>query len=498
MLAQKLVLSYSSRIIVQIVQIFASIVVARIAGPSVLGTLAFGMGYVGMLGFLADLGLGTAHIKKISEGAELSECLGTYKPLKYVLINLYFFGVIGFFVVQRYVFNVEFESDEHIYVIFIFLLVQVVGQLQSIPKTTFSAYTQQAKNDIPELIGTLLQQILRIILVVFGFRAIGLAWGNFATTILITPLIIFLFREYRTGKFNWTLAKEYFYIALPVMLTSVTSTMQSFLDIVLLQFFSNSEQVGYYSAGYRIGGFILLISQSVSLLFFPIFSQASKNKDEKLIISYVNRFKHFTLVFIMPILILVNLLSFEIVYLTLGDKFKSSARIMELINLAMFIRVLITPYSSVLVGYGFFKKGLKIGIIQFGFYLVILVLFLHPGVLNLGGIGAAIAICLGNLLMLLFYMFESYKIIPGLNDNVTLRYILVGLSSYSSGRIIFHYLNDLNHFETIILGIIIYIFVYLILYMLNLFTFSDFRYLRVIFDYKSLKKYIITELKKVN
>ena len=72
MLAQKLILSYSSKIVVQFFSIAASIVVARIAGPTVLGTVAFGLAYVSMFSFIADLGIGTAHIKLVSEGEEFS------------------------------------------------------------------------------------------------------------------------------------------------------------------------------------------------------------------------------------------------------------------------------------------------------------------------------------------------------------------------------------------------------------------------------------------
>ena len=51
MLAQKLILSYFSKIILQFVQIAVSIVIARIAGPTVFGTIAFGLAYVSMFQF---------------------------------------------------------------------------------------------------------------------------------------------------------------------------------------------------------------------------------------------------------------------------------------------------------------------------------------------------------------------------------------------------------------------------------------------------------------
>ena len=121
MIAQKLILSYSSRTAVQIIQIIASIIVARIAGPGVLGTVAFGLAYVNMFTFVADLGFGTAHIKKLSEGKDEAKCIGTFSRIKIVLVVLYVLFVVCFFIIQRYIFHASFESKDHIVVIFIML-----------------------------------------------------------------------------------------------------------------------------------------------------------------------------------------------------------------------------------------------------------------------------------------------------------------------------------------------------------------------------------------
>ena len=82
MLAQKLILSYSSKIVIQFIQIVASIVVARIAGPTVLGTVAFGLAFVSIFAFIADLGIGSAHMKLVSEGQDVGSCISTYSFLK--------------------------------------------------------------------------------------------------------------------------------------------------------------------------------------------------------------------------------------------------------------------------------------------------------------------------------------------------------------------------------------------------------------------------------
>ena len=121
MLKQKFILSYSSKIFVQFLSIAASIVVARVAGPTVMGTVAWALAYTQMLLFIADLGLGTAHIKMISEGKDEGKCIATFSLLKLGSITLYIFAFLGYYFVQKYIIGNEFESKIHEYVLFITL-----------------------------------------------------------------------------------------------------------------------------------------------------------------------------------------------------------------------------------------------------------------------------------------------------------------------------------------------------------------------------------------
>jgi O-antigen/teichoic acid export membrane protein len=70
MLAQKMALSYGSRIVVQFFQILTTIIIARIVGPSVLGTVAYGLAFGSLFKMIAELGVGTAHMKLLSEGRD--------------------------------------------------------------------------------------------------------------------------------------------------------------------------------------------------------------------------------------------------------------------------------------------------------------------------------------------------------------------------------------------------------------------------------------------
>ena len=60
-----------------------------------LGTIWFSMAFVGLFWGFSDLGFISAHIKRISEGKDLGECVGTFTLIKAALTVVLVFVVLG-------------------------------------------------------------------------------------------------------------------------------------------------------------------------------------------------------------------------------------------------------------------------------------------------------------------------------------------------------------------------------------------------------------------
>ena len=97
MLGQKLLLGVYSQIFIRILQMLVTIIVARVVGPEVMGTIAFGLAFVTLFSFTSDLGLGAAHMKLISQGEDENECIGTFLRLKIFFVLVYIFIVLSYF-----------------------------------------------------------------------------------------------------------------------------------------------------------------------------------------------------------------------------------------------------------------------------------------------------------------------------------------------------------------------------------------------------------------
>lgn len=498
MLKQKLILSYSSQIIFQALQVVASLVVARVAGPTVLGTVAFGTAYVSLWVFVADLGISTAHIKMVSEGRDIDRCVSTFAVLKLITTFLFISVIIGIYVTQKFVFDRSFESSVHETVIFIALAAVTVSQLFFIPKTTFSANTEQAKVEMPNLLQGFILHPTRIVVVLLGFGAVALAFASLASYLLVIPFYIYLFRNFKLHLrlFDKKLAKEYITTSLPIILVGMSTSMINQIDKVLLQFFTGSEQVGYYTAGYKVGGFILLIGKSVRVLFFPLFSKAVAEGNMHYIKDKISKFEKFSFLFIMPAVILIALFSRTFIVLLLGEQYQPSIQVMQLITIAMFILVLNMPFESVVEGLGKFKLSALISTLNLALFAALIVLFVSPEVLNLGAAGVALAILLSNLFVGLTFRFFATRNFKALNHSTALKFSLFGIVHLAAFYFIYEYIFDSDWLMQIAFVVIYLLTTYSLFTLFNWMSRKDWENLLSLVDFKSMKSYITQEIRK--
>jgi O-antigen/teichoic acid export membrane protein len=405
----------------------AMFIVARIVGPGVMGTVAFGLAFVSMFAFISDLGLGSAHIKLISEGKDESECIGTFAVLKTILIGVYALVTAGYYFTQKYVLNIPFESREHETVILIYLAITTLSSFFFIPSSTFAAKTEQAKQDLPNFLQTVIYQILRVIAAVIGLKAIGLSLSNLAAVILIIPVYFYLFRGYKIGNYNKELAKKYFQISLPVLAVIIAQTIIYSTDRVILQYLSNSEEVGYYSAGFGISQFIRLIESSVGILFFPLFSNLLANNEFDKINSGIRKYERFNIIFTLPAVAAVSVCSDLVVKLTLGQKFINTIPVLGFINVSMFVSILFLPYLNLISGKGLFRLSAKIHIFNTLIYIASAVILVYPEFLNLKGIGIACSLIIVNFTIGISFIYFLKKHIPEVKILGELKSFIAGI-----------------------------------------------------------------------
>jgi O-antigen/teichoic acid export membrane protein len=471
------------------------LLIARILGPNVLGTVAFGLAFVSMFLFVADLGLGSAHIKLISEGQDEAKCNGTFARLKLILIALYVVVVLGFYLIQKFVFGVTFESPDHDYVILIYLAITAISQLYVIPTTTFAAKTEQAKQDAPNFIQIFLYQVFRIIVAFLGYKAIAQSVSNLIAVILVMPIYIYLFRGYPVGKFDKELAKQYFNISIPVFIVLIAQTIIYSTDRVILQYLTNTDEVGYYTAGFSISQFIRLIEASAGILFFPYFSKnISEGKYEK-INSNIKKYEKFNLSFVLPFVFYMMIFADFVVAITLGHKFIKTPPILSIITMSMFISLINLPYINVISGKGLFKLCAIIFIFGTLFFVLVSFLLASPYILNLKGPGIALSLLLINIFFGVIFMFYTKKELKEINI-LHGRYLFIYGIIYSGAAYLIYNIFTFNFAGKIIASVVFFIGYFGVAMLIKLITIEDWKMTLEIINIKKMYSYVNKELKK--
>ena len=497
MLKQKFLLSYTSKIGIQLIQLISNIVVARIAGPTIIGTIAFGLSFVNMFSFIGNLGMASAHIKLMNEGYETGSCITVYSIIHVSTKFLFLLVVIAYYLIQKFAFNYSFESEVHEKVIFIFLLMSIIQTFIDIPLSTFIAKTEQAKQDISELIKQGILQPSRIVAVLLGGQALALSLVNFSAVLIVIPVYWYFHKTYSFGKFNKTLLKKYMNYAIPLISIGIASSLIHTLDKVLLQYFWNSEEVGYYSAAYRISSIFLTMSFAVANLFFPLFAKSFNEKKYGYIQDKIDKFEHLMFVFMMPIMIFIMVYSDTIVHLLLGEKFLPSVNTLSVLTCAMFIYMISIPYGNLITGIGLFKLTAIINIINLIIMCSFMVIFVHPSFMNMKSTGTAYAMLVSYFYLFLVFRFVIQKYAPQIKVHWNIRYLLYGIINFTFFYYLYNFLSTRQPLITAIVFPLVYITVtFSTLYFLKLLTKQDLQFMFSLFKVKNLFQYINNEIRQ--
>ena len=486
MLKQKFIVQYGSMAITQIVGMVAGIVVARLVGPGVMGMVAYATSFVSLLGFINGI-FGSAHIKLVSEGRDHNQCMGVFTRLQGICALIYFIAVLALFLVQKNVLHYPFESRELEWIIIIALITHTFELYSQYANVVFTANLQQAKANLPNFFKTLIFHIGRILIVIFFAKNLALklySW-HLILAILFIPIIHKFLKEYPIGKYDNKLAKQYFKYGRAIFAMSIIDSVTKYSDKLMVAHFTDTTQLGYYSAASSIGGLILTLASSVGLIFFPLFSGYISKGDWESVNTKIYQYHEFIILFIFPLICLLSIVGGPIMLLLLGNKYKPSIIPFQILIIATYLSVLGIPYGNIISGMGKFSILTKINIIHLLIFICSTIVFIAPNMLNLGAIGLAVNQLTLNFTRNGLYLHFSKKLGEvSLKSKNNIRHIIIICWTFLA------YFISIYLKKFILLWWLLMIPIYLItLYLiLNLTGFMKKEHWRLLFDTLNIKK----------
>jgi len=262
-----------------------------------------------------------------------------------------------------------------------------------------------------DLFQNIFKLVVIVSLLVLGFGVMGVAWG-WVLAIVLMPFLAFYLLEKRVfSVFNTEVEaifidRELFSFSWPLIFTAVAGMVMSWMDILMLGYFSSASVVGIYNVALPTAMLLLVVPKSIGLLFVPVASELyARNKEQELRGIYTIITK-WVLSLALPGFLLMTLFSESIIRVMFGVDYIGGAVPMSILAFAFFLYALFGNANAVLQVYGKTKMILNCYFIGAGVNFILNLLLIPMYGIN----GAAIATGFSYALMGVLYMFFVWRI----------------------------------------------------------------------------------------
>ena len=245
--------------------------------------------------------------------------------------------------------------------------------------------------------------IIAILLVYFGFKALGAFFAliaSFAIGLLIASL--FIRKERFTAVKKFEESREIIKYSVPVLLTSLGLTSLFTTDIILVRNLFSGVESGYYAALSVLGKVIFFGTFPVTMVLFPLISGRHAGGKEYKNILFIGIL--LTLGISVTVVLIYYLMPTIMVNLLFGDKFLNIAPLLGIFG------VFIAIYSlcSVLANFylSIYKTRIYIFVLGFSILQIILISLFHSSLLQV----ISMSILSSTLLLITLVLYYPFAI----------------------------------------------------------------------------------------
>ncbi len=498
MIEKKVLIGFLSSIFSAICSFFTIFAITHKFGVELFGVYGYAFGLVNLFFFLSNLGFDEVHMKMVPASEKIEDNLGSYFIIKLVLTLFMFLSLFSFFTIFR---TTLFDNiNSNAYDIAIVLLVSnVLTGLSNFFLLSFVALGNVVKQQILLLLTQIASMVFIVIGILFNISLpwvlTGYIFGNLVTFIVSAR---WLLKEHPVKTWRYDKFKHYFKIIGPFLAINVLNMIQLNLDKTILQYFFNSYEVGLYFGVQRIYPLMLLMSNSLILIFLPLSSKMNSEGRLDEFMQSLYEFERILSLYLIPFLLFFIIFSPNIIITILGEDFQPAAPILIIYCLYAFLISISRPRGSSIIGLGYIRITVYCSIYEI-IMNIVLYFVLIP---ILGGIGAILAIFLTSVGPEIHARIYFHKKIKYKNNKHIIIQILTGILT---GIVSFFFLNSINYnfslgfFDQLILtfiGILFYLsFYFLVLVLTREFKKKDLIFVMNLINPKKMKDFLLNELK---
>jgi len=450
--------------------------------------------FLTLFSFIIDMGFATAYLKYYSEAKNDYEeelCNSTFFFYRLIQFSLYTLVVV---ILIRFVDLYNFDPIITYYFILIYIL-RVFGTI------FISIILISKKQIVKKSLALIINSIFKIILLIIFMNFFQLNINLFANVLFIsnlafTILLIYWIKDIKFVKPNKIYLVKFLKFSLPFSITIACSRIMESLDVLFVNLWFPIGDVANYFTAKEIYLFLNIFLVNIAYIFLPTFSKNFSNKKLEVNKNILKKLHKFLNIIMVPIPFILLIYSEPFFSAILGTNYILSGTILTLLTFNLMIISLNYGNLVFLQSIGkVYLLGL-FSILNAIFFLFSMIFFMSPNFLNLGAIGASLALIVSNcLIQLIFqpYIYKKYKIgfYWGVFRNLILIFIIFVFQLYINNIL------DIS-FYIIPLFILIDFLIYIALnYILKGFTKQDFKFIISLLKFKNIKKTIASEFKKI-
>ena len=452
---------------INILKFFLFIYAAQVLGDTGFGTFAFISSFVAFFGIFFDLGLSEAITREFAKDLQNETNIAALFSLQLVvsLIAGFFLFCASFFILTK--------TESLQLPILIMALYMFFVNLQTFFYAVFRAQQKMQLEFFPNLLQNLTIAGFGFLLLYLLPNVTSLVVAYFIGAFVAFVPTFFYFRKYVGPihfSFNTQIWKKFLRISYPLALVGAVSlAIYNNVDSIMLGFFGQLKENGWYSAAYRVVTFSIVPMSFISQSFFPALSGAFSESKEKLE-GLLNTEIQIMLFLGLPILFGGYTLADSIISFLFPEEFDPAILTLKILIGISFIIYLYNPLRQVLVIYNLQQKVFSV--FSVGLLINILLnLFTIPAFSLYGAAFSTLLTQFFVLAGLLYLTFKKTPIRP-INKKLLKVFSITLLSSIVMFYVL-HFLHDtLNLFALLGVGIAVYLVTFLVFHFLikNIFT----------------------------
>jgi len=274
------------------------IYVARILGATDYGKFNFALAFVALFAIFSDLGLSQITTRELSRDKEREKEFSSLFSLK-ILLGL---GTLVLILISSFFITLDPVIQKIIWILAIYT---IISGFSGIIFAFFQARQKMEYQAMTKILEAILVTAAGFFVIFYFPSVINLSYSYLfaGLTALIFILIFFHFKVYRLSL-NWekSIWQRFLAMSWPLALAGIFGGIYSQTDSVMMGYWGQITQTGWYNAAYKIIGVTFIPTSLIATSFYPALSKFFQDSKEKLQTAW-NYFMDSMIILAIPIIV---------------------------------------------------------------------------------------------------------------------------------------------------------------------------------------------------